>query len=439
MENKPIKQKSIIEFLSADREPLPLWLKSYEVGQMVDPKNLFTSRVVYNPGAGIEGGPIKVFNASHSAHVFVYVDYGFNKEEIDSALSDDAFLGYHIIYEDRLSAEQLISKAPVYHLTDEEMNIVKGNYEIVSIPTDNSFGILKIYQRDDEYGEEHGSFRFALLYLGGDAIACYDVLFGNTDCTPFCCVVDAYSFCDAYDHFSKGSLIERIAKRTGKLPKYLLCANHCTGWTGYKMNKRVGGSRNRFIWEKEKMTDFIIEDGVLTKYYGNEKEILIPKSVTEIGESAFYSCHSIEKIRLEGDISIIGDAAFSDCINLSDFKIPGNISYLGAYAFYDCASLSFIEIPEGIKAIERETFSGCQKLSDVIIPKSIKSIETMSFAFCPALSGVFYSGKEEDWNNIEFEVFNEDLINTPRYYYSKEKPEKNGNFWHYKNGLPAVW
>lgn len=187
------------------------------------------------------------------------------------------------------------------------------------------------------------------------------------------------------------------------------------------------------------MTDFTINNGVLTKYEGDEKNILIPKSVTEIGESAFYSCHSVEKVDFEGEIKRIGDAAFSDCVNLSDFKIPGSVSYLGAYAFYDCVSLSFVGIPEGIKTIGRETFSGCLKLRSVIIPKSVKTVEITAFAFCPTLSEVFYLGNENDWSKIEFQAFNENLIDTPRYYYSKERPRENGNFWHYENGSPTLW
>ena len=53
------------------------------------------------------------------------------------------------------------------------------------MPTRNSFGFLKIYERDESLGEEHGAERFAVLFFGGDAIALYDAIFGNTNAKPF--------------------------------------------------------------------------------------------------------------------------------------------------------------------------------------------------------------------------------------------------------------
>ena len=36
------------------------------------------------------------------------------------------------------------------------------------------------------------------------------------------------------------------------------------------------------------MSDFIIENGVLTKYMGNSEYVIVPEDVKSIGECAFY-------------------------------------------------------------------------------------------------------------------------------------------------------
>ena len=41
------------------------------------------------------------------------------------------------------------------------------------------------------------------------------------------------------------------------------------------------------------LKDFVIENGVLTKYVGTEKEVVIPNSVTKIGERAFCRCENL--------------------------------------------------------------------------------------------------------------------------------------------------
>lgn len=43
--------------------------------------------------------------------------------------------------------------------------------------------------------------------------------------------------------------------------------------------------------------DFIIEDGVLTQYTGNQKDVVIPNGVISIGANAF-SCSSEPQVEM---------------------------------------------------------------------------------------------------------------------------------------------
>ena len=42
------------------------------------------------------------------------------------------------------------------------------------------------------------------------------------------------------------------------------------------------------------MGDFIIEDGVLIEYVGDESEVVIPDGVTAIGDGVFVGCERLQ-------------------------------------------------------------------------------------------------------------------------------------------------
>ena len=48
-----------------------------------------------------------------------------------------------------------------------------------------------------------------------------------------------------------------------------------------------------------KSKDFVISNGKLGEYKGNDTRVEIPSSVTSIGKSAFYGCSSLTSITIE--------------------------------------------------------------------------------------------------------------------------------------------
>ena len=78
------------------------------------------------------------------------------------------------------------------------------------------------------------------------------------------------------------------------------------------------------------MTDFVIENGVLEKYTGNETKVVIPDSVTEIRACAFKGCKSLKEITIPDSVIDIGERAFEGCEDLV-IKAPEN-SFAQKYA-----------------------------------------------------------------------------------------------------------
>ncbi len=255
-------KKSPIEFFSKEKETIPSWLKDHQKGEKVQISQFFKSRVVYYPAAGTDYSPIYFFNKTHSAHSFVYVDYGFDKKKIEGALSENEIEGYHLCHQQEVSQCELLSSTPKYHLTEEEMRFAIEGYDM-SIQPKEAFAFLRIYERDEGLGEEHGSWRFAILYIGADANATYDALFGNTEYVPYACVLTA-NMGSGCTSFLGNSLLELIAKRTNRFPKYLLCPRDY-GWKEYQLLEinRVASHNDFFIWKRydfKTMVDKLYEE-----------------------------------------------------------------------------------------------------------------------------------------------------------------------------------
>ena len=90
------------------------------------------------------------------------------------------------------------------------------------------------------------------------------------------------------------------------------------------------------------------------------------KSVTSIGERAFYQCSRLTSITIGNGVTSIGDWAFRNCSRLTSITIPDSVTSIGKQAFEECTYLRSITIPDSVTSIGASAFSRCTNLTAVI-------------------------------------------------------------------------
>ena len=181
------------------------------------------------------------------------------------------------------------------------------------------------------------------------------------------------------------------------------------------------------------------------------QRILIPKSITNIENCAFFNCNQIKRVFYEGtkeewgkisigggnyfmtgkskyyspnltdnklvysveneevtitdylgiDMNItipteidgkkvtsIGSNAFESCKCLSSINLPEDITNIEDYAFSECSSLKEINLPEGLTSIGGWAFNCCSRLTEIKLPEGLTSIGVGVFSGCSRLTEI---------------------------------------------------
>ena len=149
------------------------------------------------------------------------------------------------------------------------------------------------------------------------------------------------------------------------------------------------------------------------------QQITIPNSVTSIGSNPFQGCRLVKlesqsfrfivennllidsqeqiivsyigenkQITIPDSVSTIGNSAFGGCESLQQITIPNSVTSIGDSAFSWCFSLQQITIPDSVTSIGDSAFSLCSSLQQITIPNSVTRIGDSTFSWCRSLQQI---------------------------------------------------
>lgn len=121
--------------------------------------------------------------------------------------------------------------------------------------------------------------------------------------------------------------------------------------------------------------------------FTNINDVTLPEGLEKIGSYAFECVYDFSKLILPETVKEIGDNAFYEC-NIEELYLPDGLEKLGKNAFYG-TNISSLEIPSALTEIPNYAFANCNNLVVINIPSNIKRVGVRAFGsqmslFAPA-------------------------------------------------------
>ena len=182
----------------------------------------------------------------------------------------------------------------------------------------------------------------------------------------------------------------------------------------------------------------------LVSYYGDDTNLVLPESFNGesyiVNDAVFCFRDNITSVVIPDSVTAIGDDAFNYCINLKSITFGKNVESVGMWAFNMCekiesvyisnvaawcsidfsqpilgdgvnlylkdgeksALLTNLVIPEGVAKIGVNAFHGCMSIESVVIPDSVTSIGDRAFMSCYNIKSISFGEGVESIGDAAF-------------------------------------
>ena len=136
----------------------------------------------------------------------------------------------------------------------------------------------------------------------------------------------------------------------------------------------------------------------------NLKSVIFETSDCTVNKQAFLDCESLETVENFPDKERISEKVFQNCVSLKNITFANeSIESIYYNAFDNCISLESITLPMNLKEIASEAFLACKKLETINVNNNLRHVGACAFADCSKLTRLDFS--KAYMESIDFYAF----------------------------------
>ena len=124
-------------------------------------------------------------------------------------------------------------------------------------------------------------------------------------------------------------------------------------WEGYEKPQGSMTLPSTVIYEGETA----IDDCAFFECDGLTGTLVIPGSITDVGDHSFYACTGLQAVELQEGVTTIWHRAFQSCSGIASITLPNTITTIFHEAFSDCSSLTSLYIPASLTTVYASVFT----------------------------------------------------------------------------------
>ena len=241
-----------------------------------------------------------------------------------------------------------------------------------------------------------------------DLVSWFRIDFGSAFSNPMvyatCFWVGNYNLTKTLKTIDKEKFLECADLVTKEPYKIFTAAEASVGLTSWLSSQSGDGPYYAIIVDK--LTSSHLKS-IASRIKSNSKYVCLDFSGTsglEIFEDeVFKDCKTLEYVVIPDSVTKIGNGAFRSCTGLTAAIMMSGVAIIGDYAFIYCTNLAKVKIP---------STSGDVQMS----------IGTEAFKSCENLSDVYYDGNLSDWCKIEFSHRPPSYYNYSTRFYESTNP-----------------